>query len=96
MRRALNQDSTQPEVVRVLRSVGVSVMRINSPEPGCWDLLCGFRGRDFKLEVKGPDTPLSPEQELLHRTWCGAPTYVVRSPEEALAALGLRLTPEES
>lgn len=93
MRRAAHVDSTQPVIVRALKAVGADVMRITCPDrDGCWDLLCGFRGRDFKLEVKGPTTPLSPAQLELHATWRGAPSYVVRTPEEALAALGLRVS----
>lgn len=88
MRRALNIDSTQPAVVKALEAVGADVMVISSSRAGCWDLLVGYRRRDFKLEVKGPKTPLTDEQLELHRTWRGAPTYVVRTPEEALMAIG--------
>lgn len=89
MRRAANADSTQPAVVVALKAAGADVMRIISPDrKGCWDLLVGFRRRDFKLEVKGPDTPVSPGQLKLHTSWRGAPTFVVRTPEEALRAIG--------
>lgn len=91
MRRAAHVDSTQKPICDALRAVGADFMRITCPDrKGCWDLLVGFRGRDFKLEVKGPNTPLSDEQLELHRTWPGAKSYVVRTPEEALAALGLK------
>lgn len=93
MRRAAHVDSTQPAVVRALKAVGADVMRITCPDrDGCWDVLVGFRGRDFKIEVKGPKTPLSEAQLELHRTWRGAKSYVVRTPEEALAVLGLKVT----
>jgi hypothetical protein len=89
MRRAAHVDSTQPVIVKALRAVGASVKRITSPDgDGCWDLLAGFRGADFKLEVKGPSTPVSPGQLKLHTSWRGAPTFVVRTPEEALRAIG--------
>lgn len=91
MRRAARVDSTQKPIVTTLKAIGAGVKRITSPDgAGCWDLLVGFRGRDFKLEVKGPDTPVSAEQSTLHRTWPGAKSYVVRTPEEALAVLGLK------
>jgi hypothetical protein len=89
MRRAANADTTQPAVVRALKAAGADVVRIVCPDrPGVWDLLVGYRRRDFKLEVKGPTTPLSDEQLELHASWRGAPTYVVRTPEEALRAIG--------
>lgn len=89
MRRNARSDSTQPAVLKALKAVGASVKRITSPDGnGCWDLLAGYRGRDFKLEVKGPTTPLSPGQIELHASWRGAPTFVVRTPEEALRAIG--------
>jgi hypothetical protein len=82
-----NPDSTQAPIVAALRKVGASVKIISIVGRG-WDLLVGFRGRDFKLEVKGPKTPVTDEQLELHRTWRGAPTYVVRTPLEALQAIG--------
>lgn len=89
MRRAANADSTQKPIIDALKKVGAGVKRITSPDgAGCWDLLAGFRGRDFKLEVKGPKTPVTDAQLELHRTWPGAPTYVVRTPLEALQAIG--------
>lgn len=91
MRRAARVDSTQKPITDMLKAIGASVKRITSPDgAGCWDLLVGFRGRDFKLEVKGPNTPVSDEQSTLHRRWRGAPSHVVRTPEEALTVLGLK------
>lgn len=93
MRRAAHADSTQPAIVSALKAVGAAVLRITCPDrAGVWDLLVGFRGRTFLLEVKGPKTKVSYEQTVLHASWPGGPSYVVRSPEEALAALGLKVT----
>lgn len=89
MRRAAHVDSTQPAIVLALKAVGASVLRITSPDgEGCWDLLVGYRRRDFKLEVKGPKTPVSPGQLELHARWRGAPTHVVRTPLQALQVIG--------
>lgn len=90
MRRAAHQDSTHKPVVLALRAAGATVCRISSPEAGLPDLLVGFTGRTFLLEVKGPNTRVEPEQLVWHRTWRGAPVHVVRTPEEALAVLGLK------
>ena len=65
----------------------------------CPDLLVGHRGHNYLMEVKRPPGPkggmsedgqkLSPGQERFRREWRGRPVVVVRSPSEALQALGL-------
>jgi hypothetical protein len=72
---------------------------------GVPDLLVGFRGRSFLLEVKLPLTKqgatphrrngvaggrgdLTKAQVLWWDAWTGEPAIVVRSPAEALAAIG--------
>jgi Holliday junction resolvase len=91
MRWGAHQDSTHKPLVAALRAVGVTVVRISSQEAGCPDLLVGHRSRTYLLEVKGPNTPVDPKQEKWHRNWRGAPVHVVRTPEEALEALGLKV-----
>ena len=58
------------------------------------DLLVGYRGVNFLLEVKGPKGALNEAQERYHAEWKGQ-IAVVRTPEEALEAVSramLRLT----
>jgi hypothetical protein len=57
------------------------------------DLTGCYRGRHFELEVKAPGGRLSRIQEVRLEEWhrAGAVVGVVRSPDEALATLGIAL-----
>lgn len=50
MRFARQRDANEPAIVRALQAVGASVSKQN--EKGAPDLLVGFRGETFLLEVK--------------------------------------------
>ena len=97
LRHAKSRDGNEPEIVDALEAAGATVMRLDT-----FDLLVGYRGRDTKLEIKAPlgtkggasRGRLTVDQVVLMRTWRGAPLQVVRTVEEALAAIGARpLTP---
>jgi Holliday junction resolvase len=91
-RWAAHQDSTHQPVVKALRAVGASVHRLISADHGSGagmpDLIVGFRGRTFLLEVKGPKTAIDAAQLEWHASWKGTPVVVVRTPLEALQAIG--------
>lgn len=86
-RAAARKDANQPEIVRGLRAIGASVHPISGKDIP--DLLVGWKGKTFLLEVKGPKGKLKPGQFLFHTTWPGGPCEVVRSVDEALAVLGI-------
>lgn len=55
----------------------------------CFDLLVGYRGRTFILEVKDPAQPPSKRQltvgeEQFQAQWRGSPYHVVHTVDEAL------------
>lgn len=83
-------DRNQKPIVEALQKVGASVQSITRVGHGCPDLLVGFRRRTFLLEVKNAeaDGELNDEQLDWHRTWNGLPVDVVRTPLEALQAIG--------
>jgi Holliday junction resolvase len=97
IRRAPQRDSNEPEIVAALVKAGASVTRINGT--GVPDLLVGYGGQTFLLEVKMPagdrsgqkrgPAQLNDEQLAWWSTWRGRPPAVVRSPAEALAAIGV-------
>lgn len=58
MRRAAKVDDNQVEVVRKLRLLGASVTDLSAVGAGCPDLLVGYRGANYLLEVKRPDASL--------------------------------------
>ena len=84
MRRRNNPDVNQPEIVQALRDIGAVVFLIGRP----FDLLVGFRGELFLLEVKNPDglnkLRLSQEADILALSLVGVEVSVVRNVEEAI------------
>lgn len=88
MRSGGNPDSTQDGIVKALRKCGATVVFTTQLGRGAPDLLVGFRRRTFLLEVKGPKTPLEQHQVEWHQSWRGQPVDVVRTPLEALQAVG--------
>jgi hypothetical protein len=89
-RYAKARDTNEAEIVRELRAVGATVVLLDQPV----DLLVGFRGRNFLLEVKQPIGPrggsshsaLTSDQIEFFQLWRGE-VIVVRSPEAALQAI---------
>jgi len=83
----LARDGNEQEVVTALQKLGCTVERMHRP---C-DLLVGYRGRNFLIEVKAPPGPrggtshadLTPEQKDFRDRWVGQ-FSVVRSVSEAL------------
>lgn len=82
-------DLNQPEIVSALRKVGAKVFVASAVGMGFTDLVVGFRGRVFLLEVKQPkkERRLTPSQKEFHAEW-GAYISVVTDPIEALVAVG--------
>jgi hypothetical protein len=58
MRRVVRRDVSEPGIVKALEQIGASVSRLDGEE-GLPDLLVGFRGEDFLLECKDPETTRS-------------------------------------
>jgi hypothetical protein len=87
------QDQNAGEVVSALRRAGCFVRFIEFAHGirGCPDLLVAHGGLTYLMEVKGPRGRLSEAQEKLHAEWHGGPLVTVRTPEEALAAIGLEV-----
>ena len=95
MRTAAKVDRNQSEVVAALRKVGASVQSLASIGKGCPDLLVGYHGILYLMEVKdGANIPskqlLTDDQKKWHEAWNGSPVHVVRSIEQALKILGER------
>ena len=99
MRQAARVDGNQAEIVKTLRGLkGCCVQIVGQP----YDLLVGFRGSWHLLEVKDPSKPiqgqaLKPAQlETLAKIRNAAPLHVVRTPDEALCAIGARPWPGDA
>lgn len=93
MRRAAKIDRNQPEIVAALRAVGASVQPLHAVGQGCPDLLVGFRGQCFAIEVKDgnlapSDRKLTPAQQQWHRDWRGH-VAVALTVADALRVIGV-------
>lgn len=91
---AKRADQNQPVIVQALRAVGASVQLLHAVGKGCPDVLVGFRGANYLLEIKNPAQKpsarcLTPDEKQWHLTWLGQKA-VVETPDEALAAIGIR------
>jgi hypothetical protein len=92
-RYAKQRDANEAEIVAALEAVGATVERLDTPV----DLLVGYRGRNFLLEVKAPLGPrggrsagrYTDDQAEWHRSWRGQ-RAVVRSVDDALRAIGAK------
>ena len=80
---AKRTDANQQEIIDALRQLGVSVQSLHAVGSGVPDLLAGYRGRNYLLEVKMPDGKLNDKQAEWHTDWRGD-TYVVRTVEDAI------------
>ena len=83
-RRAAKIDGNQGDIVIALEAVGASVQSLAAVGNGCPDLLVGFRGTNFVIEVKDPAQPankrrLNSHQKPWHAEWCEAAIAAKRS-----------------
>jgi len=81
-------DTNQAGIVQVLRQIGATVQTLAMVGRGVPDLLVGYHGRNFLLEVKDGSKPpsarpLTPRQTLWHKLWRGE-ICVVTSQDEAI------------
>lgn len=91
-RFAARVDANQAQIVSALEAAGATVQSLASLGAGCPDLLAGFQGRDFLLEVKNPKQApnkrkLTVPQAKWHIGWRGT-VHVVLTPDDALRVIG--------
>lgn len=82
MRRA-KTDSNQREIVRTFRDLGCSVESLHRVGGGVPDLLIGFRGRNYLVEVKMGKNSLNDLQREWVSGWRGT-VYLCTSAEDAM------------
>ena len=85
MRRAAKRDIAEPEIVMALTQCGFTVFRLDQPV----DLLTGFRGVTYLVEVKsgskGYAKALNKNQKTFAAQWNGSPVFILRSADDAIA-----------
>jgi len=91
--RAKKVDLNQMEIVATLRKIGATVQSLATVGNGCPDLLVGFQGINYLMEIKNGDKvpsaqELTPDQIKWHIEWRGE-VHIVRSIDDAFAVLGI-------
>jgi len=90
---AARTDGNQSQIVDALRQVGATVIPCHAVGQGFPDIMVGYQGRNWLMEIKDPSKPksgqkLTKSQEQFHEKWRGQ-VVVVRTVIEALAAIGI-------
>ena len=93
-RYAAKVDANQADIVRDLRDMGCSVTLLHAVGGGVPDLMVGWQGETFLLEIKDGNKPPSARkktdaQVIWHDAWRGKPVAVVCNIREALEAIGI-------
>ena len=83
------RDASEAAIIKALVAAGATVEPIPTGR-GFPDLVVGFHGDNFLLEVKIKTGTLNAKQIDWHKTWAGS-ACVVRTPCEALRAIGADL-----
>jgi hypothetical protein len=94
VRRVARVDENQAEIVKAYTDIGASVTELHRHGEGVPDLLVGWRGVNYLVEVKNPKQDLShraltPAQKTWHAHWRGQKA-VVFTVYQALALIGVR------
>lgn len=92
MRRKAKVDDNQRDIVSALRKAGASVAHSHMVAGGFPDIVVGYRGANFLLEIKDGSKPpsgqsLTSSQIDFHRDWRGS-VVTVNSVDAALAVIG--------
>jgi len=93
MRTAAKVDANQEEIVTALRHIGATVQPLHMVGKGCPDLLVGYRGANYLLEVKDGTKPpskrrLTPDEQRWHDAWQGD-VLIVASGQHAVDVVRL-------
>lgn len=91
MRKYAHVDANHKDVSAGLEKMGASVLSMAPLGNGAPDLLAGYDGMNFALEVKNPKAArgkkqglaLTDDEKRFHEQWKGQ-VHVVTSPEEAV------------
>jgi len=86
--RAARTDANQKEIVVALRKAGATVHHLHTVGGGCPDLVVGYQGVNYLMEIKTKTGKLTPREQEFFDLWAGR-CVVVRSAERALNVIGL-------
>ena len=86
--RAKKIDANQPELVKQMRAIGMSVFVTSMVGNGFIDAVCGFRKINYLFEIKDPSKPpsqrqLTPDEKAFFAGWKGE-VYKVETIDDVL------------
>lgn len=81
-------DANQSLIVKQLRAIGATVQSLADLGKGVPDLLVGWRGKNWLMEIKDWKQPpskrrLTPDEKKWHQSWNGQ-VHVVETFDEAM------------
>lgn len=87
-------DKNQPDIVKEFRRLGASVTPTHNAGHGFPDLVVGFGGVNYLVEVKDPAQPpskrkLTPHQVKWHGEWLGV-AHIVHTNDDVRELLGIK------
>lgn len=80
-------DHNQRDIIEALRKIGATVVSLTGVGRGVPDLMVGYRGSTWLLEVKQPGGKRSQRQMEWAASWRGGYVGVVSTPQEAIGCL---------
>lgn len=86
-------DKNQPAIVKVFRELGATVAPTHNAGKGFPDLVVGFKGVNYLVEIKDPNQPpskrrLTPVQIEFHGKW-GGQICIVQTRDDVVKLLGV-------
>lgn len=75
-------DTFQTLATETLRHEGASVQPLHTIGRGCPDLLVGWYGRTYLLELKSRGGKLTSDEAKWHREWRGRPVVLIEEMEQ--------------
>lgn len=92
MKRSARKDANQDEIVDTLRAIGASVAITHQLGGGFPDIVVGFRGETYLIEIKDGSKPpsrrrLTKDEKEFHQSWNGH-IAIANNSDEALKIIG--------
>ncbi len=81
-------DSIQRQITKSLRKLGISVLVLSNVGHGCPDLLLGYAGHNYLVELKCGKNELTSFEKRFFDEWHGQ-VDIVHNLDEVLQLLGL-------
>lgn len=92
--RIAKADANQAEIVQALRDIGAYVFVSHTLGRGFPDLVVGYRGKTYLIEVKDGNKPpsqtrLTEDEQRFHDEWRGGALCIVYSVDDAIGVINV-------